>query len=394
MKNFMIRLMSAGDQFRTAWLFVRTVLCVALLSALLPSCKKQLDIPQGNFTLKPVLSISSDSVVLQRADSLNTAVSFKWNAGAVKGLTGTLTYIIEIDQKGGNFSHPTQILVKGDSVSRPVTTKELILLFGSLPTNTPNQMEARLVTATSDGSASPVISNTVYWSLTTYPASPYSQLWLIGDATPGGWSLNAMTPMVESITNPFVFTYSGTFVPGEFKIATAADFNAPFFKPTVNHPDLSATSVQLSAGNPDNKWIITAADAGNYQITLNIQTNTISIVSLDIPAYSQLWLVGDATPGGWDLNSLTPMVRSSTDPFTFTYTGTFTSGEFKVATAADWSAPFYRPLTNHPDLSVTTVGLWASDSTHPDNKWYITNAGTYTVTLSIRGNGNITIVKQ
>ena len=85
---------------------------------------------------------------------------------------------------------------------------------------------------------------------------------------------------------------------------------------------------------------------------------------------------------------MTPMVKSSTDAFTFTYTGTLNAGEFKIATIADFNGPFYRPTVNHPLLSASGVMLSAGD---PDNKWQITTAGTYTITLSIQGDYSITI---
>ena len=223
-------------------------------------------------------------------------------------------------------------------------------------------------------------------------APPYTQLWMIGDATPGGWDLNSMPAMVESLSDPFIFTYTRAFTVGEFKIATSRDFNAPFYRPTTNHPDLSATTVQVSAGNPDNKWQITVA--GTYRVTLNLHNNTISIVNTAnfTPPYTKLWLIGDATAGGWSLNAATPLTVSPSNPFIFTFTGPLVAGEFKVATALDFNAPFYRPLVNHPDLSGTDVVVTAGS---PDNKWQITSAtaGNYLITLNTLDN-TIAIVKQ
>ena len=350
------------------------------------ACEKKIDVPHGTFTATPALAISTPTVVLLREDTSKTIISFTWSAAKVEGLTGSLVYFIELDKKGAAFSSPSRIKVGGDSLARPVTVKELNKLLASLPVNTVNDMEARLVTATTDGSAMPVYSDVLTLQVTTYPPSPYSELWLIGDATPGGWGLDGLTPLKEDAVNPFLFTYSGTFTAGEFKIATAKDYNAPFFRPLINYQDLSATGVQLNAGDPDNKWKITTP--GTYNITLDILSNKIIIEHVQGPQYSQLWLIGDATAGGWSLDNATPMVKDPTNPYVFIYSGAFTGGDFKIATAKDFNAPFYRPKTDHQDLSLTAVQVTAGD---PDNKWQIVTAGHYKITLNTQIN-TITIL--
>ena len=367
-------------------MILKIMVWIFLPLAIFQSCKKNFDTPKGTVTATPTLSISSNAVVLERADTSKPALSFSWTAAKVEGLTGNIVYILEIDKKGNNFSNAAQIRLGGDTLELPLTVKQLNKLLGFLPVNTPNELETRVVTAVSDGSVMPVFSNVLPLTVTTYPPSPYSQLWLIGDATPGGWGLDNLTPMKEDATNPFLFTYSGTFTAGEFKVATAKDYNAPFYRPTSNHPDLTATAVQLNAADPDNKWLITVP--GTYNITLDIESNTIRIEHVEGPQYAQLWLIGDATAGGWSLDNVTPMVRDAANPYVFTYSGAFTGGEFKIATAKDFNAPFYRPLANHQDLSLTAVNVSAGD---PDNKWLIVTPGNYKITLNIQLN-TITIL--
>jgi hypothetical protein len=375
-------------QLKRPWFFLKSLWGILILSLVFQSCKKQLELPQGSVAAKPTVSVSASTIVLARGDSSKTAITFNWTTGKVNGLTGKLAYIIEIDKKGNNFAKPVDVKVSGDTLQRAFTALALNNLLSFLPANVPSDLELRIVTATSDGSVAPFYSNVVSLTVTTFTPSPYNQLWLIGDATPGGWGLSTLTPMTESTTDPLIFTYSGPLVAGEFKIATTNDYNAPFYRPTTNHPTISSAvaPVQLNAGDPDNKWQITSATEGTYKLTLNLHTNTITIVELapvTTPPYTQLWIIGDATPGGWDLNNMPPMVESLADPFIFTYTRAFTVGEFKIATARDFNAPFYRPTTNDPALSATTVQLNAGN---PDNKWQITAAGTYRVTLNLHNN--------
>jgi len=377
---------------RNYWLFVKCFVCILLFQVVLQSCKKQLEIPKGNVGATPVLKTSKDSLLLDQPDTAKTALTLNWTAASVSGTNGKLVYVLEFDKKGNNFSNPIDIKLNAGTTTSVYTVKQLNNLLGNYPINTALDFEVRVVTATSDGAVMPFFSNTVNIKITTFADVPFKQLWLVGDATPNGWNIGNATPLTESATDPFVFSYTGPLTAGEFKIATVEDFNGAFYRPTNNHPPLTATSVQLNAGNPDNKWQILPALAGTYTISINLKNNTINIIPINIPKppYTQLWLIGDATPGGWGLSTLTPMIESANDPFIFTYTGNFGLGEFKIATAKDYNAPFYRPVTNHPDLSVTTIQLSAGD---PDNKWLVTAAGKYTITLNLRDN-SISIVKQ
>ena len=105
-----------------------------------------------------------------------------------------------------------------------------------------------------------------------------------------------------------------------------------------------------------------------------------------LPIYPNLYLVGDATPAGWDINNPSPMVVDATDPFTFTWTGQLTAGQFKIPTAkGNWGCDFFMPVVDgETDLTKTTLSLVKGGN--PDKKWVITNAtaGNYTITINIK----------
>ncbi len=389
MKNISNLTALGQGQCKNPWFFLKGLFGLLILSLAFQSCKKELDVPHGTVTTAPKLTASADTLVLAQKDSSSTAVTIGWSAAGVKGSAGKVVYILQFDKKGNNFSSPINIKLSADTTKMVYTVRQLNTLLESYPINTPIAFEVRVVTATSDGAITPILSNVINLTVTTFADVPYSKLWLMGDATPGGWGLSTLTPMVQSSADPFIFSYTGNLVAGDFKIATAADYNAPFYRPTTNHPALTATTVMLST-SPDNKWGIT--DQGQYTITLNLRNNTISIVEINAPKppYTQLSLIGDATAGGWSLNSMTPMTESKIDPFIFTFSGALITGEFKIATAADFNAPFYRPTTNDPAISATGVQLNAGN---PDNKWMISDAGTYTITLNLHNN-TISIVEQ
>lgn len=362
------------------------LLFLAVIGLFTTSCKKDNIIVQ--VTSAPVLSASVSTIALSRDTKDQQAVTLSWSAATVKGMNGSVTYFLQWDLKGSNFANATNIKLGRDTLTKSYTQETLNDLFNTLPFAAATAVELRIVSATSDGSVSPFNSNTIGLTVTTYNKvipPPYSALWMVGDATPKGWDIGNATPMVQDGTDPYLFTYTGLLTAGEFKIATVKDFGGAFYRPLTNHPDLAVTTALVSSGDPDNKWQIAAAKAGNYKVTLNLHNSSISIVSTDPPKapFSQLWLLGDATPGGWSLDAVTPLTVDASDSFIFTWTGPLIAGDFKIATAKDFNALFYRPTTNAPDLSATAVQLNAGD---PDNKWHITTASIYKITLNLRTN--------
>lgn len=215
--------------------------------------------------------------------------------------------------------------------------------------------------------------------------SPYDKLWIIGDAVPQGWDIASPDSMIHDPGSPFVFKYGQVLKAGEFKIATAAtgDFNIPFYMPITNHPPLTDKSVQLVApGADDYKWQITAP--GAYKIQLDLQSMQIAIKPFT--PYAKLWLVGDATPAGWNIDDPTPMTATPGDPYTFTYQGQLSAGEFKITVATgDWGTDFFRPYSQHPDIT-DTKAQWVAHGSSPadvnDFKWQIKTAGLYTIRLN------------
>lgn len=211
---------------------------------------------------------------------------------------------------------------------------------------------------------------------------PFSELWIVGDATPNGWNIDDPNQMLQDAGDPFIFTYYENLNAGEFKIPTATgNWGADFYMPMVNEQDLSLTDVQLvSGGSPDNKWRITTP--GAYKIILDLRDLTISIKPFT--PYAELWMVGDATPVGWNIDSPQPMVMDAGDPNIFTYTGALTAGEFKIPVeTGDFGGDYFMPVINHPEILLnTTLPMKFIANGNPDNKWLITEPGNYKVIVN------------
>ncbi|NEU08530.1 SusF/SusE family outer membrane protein [Flavihumibacter sp. R14] len=222
------------------------------------------------------------------------------------------------------------------------------------------------------------------------PVSPYTRLWMVGDATPNGWNIDNPNEMRVDSGNLFVFNYNAVFNAGEFKIPTAkGNWGADFYMPLVDAQALSLTGVSLvPGGSPDKKWRI--ANAGAYKVKLDLEAMKIYIKPFT--AYTQLWIVGDATPTGWNIDSPTPLVPDAANPYVFTYTGALAAGEFKIPVkTGDWGGDFFMPEVNFAGAGSTRMKFVPGGS--PDFKWKIAQAGIYKVTVD-QLHETISIIKQ
>jgi starch-binding outer membrane protein SusE/F len=471
-------------------------LTLLVLAAAVPSCKKTEDFSPSKVNAPLALSTSSDSaIVLNEANKYNTALTFNWTTGGNYGTGASISYTLEIDKKGGNFSNGVKTNLGKNIYTLNYTAgalNTLLTTYWHASPDTALQLQARIVDSISatgvksDTSAilylsiAPYkpVSTTLYIlgdatdngtnpatadSMTADPAVPglfhfqgtltpghfkfittlgsllpsynrgadsnhvilrksvadpdsqflvarasvykisvnligltisyipaalplYSQLWIVGAATPNGWNIDVPNKMFVDPFNQFIFHYNEVLAAGEFKIPTdTGNWNGDFYRPLTDDPPITDTAAVLVPGAtnpPDNKWNITSP--GPYKISLNISANSIQIVPF-VP-YTQLWMVGDATPVGWNINTPQPMTPTPGDPYTFTYSGPLTVGEFKIpVTTGNFGCPYFRPTTNHPSIT-DTLAPFVPVNQNPadvnDFKWYISVAGTYKVTLN------------
>ena len=93
----------------------------------------------------------------------------------------------------------------------------------------------------------------------------YDKVYMIGDATPAGWTIANAVPMTKSSENEF--TWTGPLAAGEIKFPTALSFSSDTFGPATAAQAISNNKGRLLPnGNPDQKWKLTSAEAGNYKV--------------------------------------------------------------------------------------------------------------------------------
>jgi hypothetical protein len=208
-------------------------------------------------------------------------------------------------------------------------------------------------------------------------ATMMTDLYLVGDATPHGWDLNRATAMIMDMTSFTSFSWSGPMHKGEFKLmSTTEDWIPCFVKDSTD--DSKMVYRDSEERYPDFKWTI--AKTGSYRITADVEALTIEIAYLGGEAYSHIYMIGDAAPGGWSWDNLTEMQHPESG--VFTYEGHLNTGQIKFPTEirSDWSGEMlYAPVA---DCAPSASGTFEARIGGPDNKWRISNPGEYQIRIN------------
>lgn len=236
----------------------------------------------------------------------------------------------------------------------------------------------------------------------------FDQLFFVGNAT--GWNFE---PMTQDAIDPFLFRMGRYFdqgVGGEFKFGTASGSWENMYKATQANAPYTDSSVEFVSGyDPDNKWYLQDSETGKaYKICMDIRSGKERMMMSEFTPYEMIYLVGDATPNGWDLGNATPMTATDS-PYVLTWTGQLNAGELKFSCdkQSDWAGAWFMAATADAEPKGTAEhALFINKSDEAlkaqyltvnvgdvDNKWKITASGTYTITLD-QLNETVTIAKN
>jgi len=220
---------------------------------------------------------------------------------------------------------------------------------------------------------------------------PFENLYLVGDATPVGWNIGSPEIMIRNDTNPYVWEWEGELTTGEFKMSTFTGnwCDGMWINSSQPNQILTATDYITTFGcdGPDNKWRLNLSDAGDYKITVDVKNKTINIASIYVPDYESLFLVGDATPTGWNINSPIPLVQNDTKPYLFTWEGELKAGELKFSTfTGDWCDAEWINAAQPNQAISTTDYIITNGCDGPDNKWKVNagEAGNYLISIDLK----------
>lgn len=214
-------------------------------------------------------------------------------------------------------------------------------------------------------------------------------VYIVGDGISWVPGLKAMNSSEKG-----VYTWEG-FIPkhtegdtGRFRAQIGSDWSNPIH-PLTNGVMVGETPVtetpltDAPTTDGDMNWF--AAAGGNYALVFDLNNCTLKATysQIDVPG---LFLIGAATPGGWDLPTATAMTPDANNNKIYTWEGDLKVGEFKILTDL---AEGYGGLTLHPLAANTPIGKDKIDNAPfacykggDDNKWNVTVAGTYRLTFN------------
>lgn len=237
----------------------------------------------------PVLSASiSDSIPLPVTDTTGNAVTFSWtnpNYQFSDGISSlNVTYYLQIDTSGAKFSGENmQTVAINSDLSTTFTVSSLNKLLANgllLQTGTRQTIDTRVKSFLGNGAA-PLYSNTLSFSVTPYAPPPKivppsnGQLYIVGDATPGGWPPLTNDPSVEQFTKMSSTLYKITIALNggkEYKFVAIVGQWTEQWSVATGDTFPNGGDFVLNGGN-----CIAPANSGLYDIVVNFQTGKFTV---------------------------------------------------------------------------------------------------------------------
>ena len=286
---------------------IKGILAAGML-LLATACEKLPVLPVYTEGVDPVLTTSSTTIAPVPADSNKTALTLNWTNPSYASDSTTFKYIVEIDSAGRNFSKAVSREVTG-SRSLSMTAKELntILLDYGFQFNRAYDVDVRLISSYANNNERRV-SNTVKLKATPYKIPPKvplptsNRLFIVGDATDGGWN-NPVPLPTQELERIDETTFGGIFNLSGGKQYLVLPVNGSWDnKYSVANNQLPGLAAGGDFGFNLNDNFPGPAASGLHKLVMDFQGGKFTLAPFNqqhgLP--SQLFIVGDATPGGWN----------------------------------------------------------------------------------------------
>ncbi|MCP9752634.1 SusE domain-containing protein [Ferruginibacter sp. HRS2-29] len=314
--------------------YLKTLVAMLCFAAIFSACDKVDNLPVYGDGTEPILTVSNTVVAPVPADSLNAVVSFSWTNPGYATDSATVKYVLQLDTSA-SFSHPILKTVSG-SLATSLKGKELntILLNYGFLINTPHDIYSRLIASYANNNQQ-LYSNTIKINASAYKVPPKvalpssNKLFMVGDATQTGWGNPASNPTQELLRIDET-TWGGimNIVGGKeyLLLPISGNWDHKYSVPIDNAPvsggDFGYDLAKNFKGPATDGW---------YKMIYDFQYGKYSVTSTGTPftgtAPTDLFIVGDATPGGW--NNPVPAAQQFTkvSPTLFELTITLNGGK-------------------------------------------------------------------
>ena len=327
----------------------KILLSTLLVGMLFSACTKVDDLPNyGTTTGKAsTLSASAATIAALPADSTKVGLVLNWTNPKYATDSANTKYFIEIDSTGRNFAKAVTRTIMG-ALSTSFTNKELntILLGFGFQFGVAYDVDIRLTTSYGNNNEK-IVANTLKIRMTPYKIPPKialpasGKLFLVGDASQGGWN-NPVPVPTQEFARLDETTWGGVFNLNGGKqfliLPVNGDWSNKFSVANGALPGLNAGG---DFGLNLNDNFPSPATNGMYRIIVDFQTGKFTVTPYTSTLPANLFIVGDATPGGWNNPVPVPtqqFTRLNSSEFTLTLNGMLSGKEYLLLPVnGDWS---------------------------------------------------------
>ncbi|HWI90334.1 MAG TPA: SusE domain-containing protein [Flavisolibacter sp.] len=286
------------------------------------------------------LATEKTTVTGTSATSTSHSNTFTWTS-SFPGYTGVVTYVIQYDSAGKNFANPKQMASYGGASVYMADVNQGDMnttgLASGIAVGVAGKVDYRVKATTASGAVA--YSNTVSVSMTPFSPVP-ANLFIVGDATPGGWNNPVPVPS-QQFTKIDAYKFSITLGLNGGKSYLFLPVNGDW---SHKYGFIGANNTNNVNGDdfkPEGGDMKAPAATGIYRIVVDFQTNKWTVTPVTLP--TNLYIVGDATAGGWNNPVPVPSQQfTQLDTYTFGLVTTLTTGKsfLFLPVNGDWNHKF------------------------------------------------------
>jgi len=333
---------------------------------MLSACKKSGELVTSDGGKPGALTASVATLPLNKSmvNDTTTVITFSFQP-PVYNFAASTTNTLQIDAPGDNWANPTSFVLNNRVYSQGFSTAAFntLVLKMNLTAGVASPVNIRVMTTLS------AYAPKVYTNVVPVTVTPFNLTsWLYITGAFAGWvNPGPAEDSLVSVTGNGVYagvinfnaTGSGN---NQFLILPAKNWTNKYATSGTGTPSTTVTY------NGSNNFNAPTAN-GEYLVTINVNTNTISIVPADY--YS---IIGSSTPGG---NWSTDMFLKYVNDGNSNWVGTFSllAGQFKVRQDAAWTNSWGIPNAGSAGAGVANT---LNDSSNSNIN---ANAGTGTVSF-------------
>lgn len=348
-----------------------SLILLLFITAFMVSCEKDKEnvLIKETISANDLNSLSSSTFVLLIDNAAENFQTFSWTE-VDYGFQAVVTYVVQADIKGNNFSAPIDLLTATAVTSGTITVGDLnkALLGAGLDPDVAVDLQFR-VKATIHTAVAPVYSDIVEAKVTPY-ATSFPPIYMTGAAT-GGWNWDLYTYKELRSPLPNVYETIAHFLNGEaFRFFKQTDWSPTSW----NYPYFTTVSPlfeNAADGDSNFRFIGTT---GYYKVTVNMSTKTVSMEAVDEPV---LYATGAAL-GGWDWTDNYIQLTWLSNGI-FRATTDFANETFRFFKQVGWGDSYNYPWFDGGSVSAMFENAADGDS----NFRFVGTPGTYTITVNL-----------